>query len=349
MATIAPCNSRGVVLLGETAVLSQTLNTGEGMEEELSSSIVQMGGTFPGGVVKHSHVLGRPYGTTLPNSTGKSIHALRLTPELWTLSLPHRTQILFAADISMVVARLALRPGCVVVESGTGSGSLTHALARAVAPGGFVHTFEFNASRVEQARNEFAAHGLATVVKVAHRDVVANGFLADVRSGGKEGDCGKVGIGSEAGVSRGGAHALFLDVPNPWGAIGHAREALFLNGTLCSFSPCIEQVQKTSLVMEAEGFVDIRTFETLLRPWQWGVKRNVGVSGEGAAETSASRADKTVPPTAAESLNPSQYVPWPTVEELTASSTAAGGLSIQPSPSSRGHTGYLTFATKARH
>ena len=56
------------------------------------------------------------------------------TPELWSLVLRHRTQILYVADISLVCSYLELRPGSVVLESGTGSGSLTHSLARAVAP-----------------------------------------------------------------------------------------------------------------------------------------------------------------------------------------------------------------------
>ena len=46
------------------------------------------------------------------------MHILYPTPELWTLVLPHRTQILYSRDISMVTMMLDLRPGSVVVESG---------------------------------------------------------------------------------------------------------------------------------------------------------------------------------------------------------------------------------------
>jgi tRNA A58 N-methylase Trm61 len=48
--------------------------------------------------------------------------------------LSHRMQILYIADISLVVAYLELVPGCVVLESGMGSGSLTTSLAHAIAP-----------------------------------------------------------------------------------------------------------------------------------------------------------------------------------------------------------------------
>ena len=42
-----------------------------------------------------------------------------------------------------------------VLESGTGSGSLTHALARAIAPTGHVHSFDFHHQRANEAATEF--------------------------------------------------------------------------------------------------------------------------------------------------------------------------------------------------
>ena len=39
-------------------------------------------------------------------------------------------------------------------------------------------------------------------------------------------------------------------------------------GRLCSFSPCLEQVQKACAKLHEEGFVEISTMECLLREFQ---------------------------------------------------------------------------------
>lgn len=84
---------------------------------------------------------------------------------------------------------------------------MTHALARAVAPTGHVHTFEFHEQRAEQARQEFEEHGLGHLVTTAQRDVCVAGFdLHDV------------------------ADAVFLDLPSPWEALPHAKKTLKKTG-----------------------------------------------------------------------------------------------------------------------
>lgn len=140
-----------------------------------------------------------------------------------------------------------------VVESGTGSGSLSVSLARAVLPTGRLFTYEFNADRVEKARVDFAKLGLAepTCITVTHRDVLNGGFVLTKDE--------------ETIVGEGTIDAVFLDLPSPQIAVSHAHKILRRMGKLCNFSPCIEQVQAASYEMARLGFTNIKTIECLAR------------------------------------------------------------------------------------
>ncbi|KAF9506271.1 hypothetical protein BS47DRAFT_1378142 [Hydnum rufescens UP504] len=170
----------------------------------------ELNGRF--GVYRHDDLIGIPYGSKVPSRNGRGyIHVLRPTPELWTLALPHRTQILYHADIAFVSSWLALKPGSLMIEAGL----------------------------------EFAAHGMDKFVTLSHRNVCKDGFgLKDA------------------------VDAVFLDLPAPWDAVGHAKVALKKDqiGRICCFSPCIEQVLRTVTALNEAGFTGITMYETLLRP-----------------------------------------------------------------------------------
>ena len=69
------------------------------------------------GALKHEDLIGKPFGLKVHCSKGW-LYVLHPTPELWTVTLPHRTQILYSCDISMVTLQMDLKPGSIVVESG---------------------------------------------------------------------------------------------------------------------------------------------------------------------------------------------------------------------------------------
>jgi len=172
------------------------------------------------------------------------IYLLRPTPELWTLALPHRTQIVYTPDTAFILAKLCVRPGTVCLEAGTGSGSFTHALARQVAPNGKVYTFEFHEKRHELNVREFKDHGLDDLVIAQHRDVCAEGF-----SGVQTADC------------------AFLDLPAPWDAIAHLPGVFTRRrvARVCCFSPCVEQVLSTHSALRKHGFTNIATYNVAYR------------------------------------------------------------------------------------
>ncbi|XP_008246861.1 tRNA (adenine(58)-N(1))-methyltransferase catalytic subunit TRMT61A isoform X2 [Oryctolagus cuniculus] len=206
---------------------------------------------------------------------------------------PFGSKILYSTDIALLTMMLELRPGSVVCESGTGSGSVSHAIIRTVAPTGHLHTVEFHQQRAEKARQEFQEHRVGRWVTVHTQDVCRSGF----------------------GVSH-VADAVFLDIPSPWEAVGHAWDALKVEGgRFCSFSPCIEQVQRTCQALAARGFTELSTLEVL--PQLYNVRTvSLPLPDLGA------------------SIGP------------PAGSDASPFRSGTPMKEAVGHTGYLTFATK---
>lgn len=72
------------------------------------------------GALKVFSLVGEKYGTKVQLSRGWG-YVLQPTPELWTLTVPHRTQIIYSPDISLIVYLMDLSPGSVIIETGRGT------------------------------------------------------------------------------------------------------------------------------------------------------------------------------------------------------------------------------------
>ena len=275
-------------------------------------------GTFP-----HADMVGRRFGERLhsaPNDWGGGfVYLLAPTAELWTATLAHRTQILYIADISMIVLQLEVQPGCVVLEAGTGSGSLSHALARAIGPRGELHTFEFNAQRAKLAAAEFAANFPQQRVRCRHGDVCAENWSYDEF------------------LSPGSVDAAIFDLPQPWDAVRIAGPLIRPGGRLCTFSPCIEQVARTLDALREAGFTGVEVIEAIVRTHE--VKRPpsehdaIGSAVAQATELALARAGAT-PAEAKPPSTPSGAVELPAPEVENACTAVDDKLGV---PSKRQH------------
>lgn len=212
------------------------------------------------GNFEHDRMIGMKYGSQMAGARDKGfVHLLQPTPELWTLSLPHRTQIVYSPDSSYIVQRLGITSGSRVIEAGTGSASFTHAFARTVDREGRLFTYEFHEPRFLEAKQELEKHGLLEVNTLAtHRDVCHDGFEIEnlpekfTRNNSIDAD------------------AIFLDLPSPWTAIPHLPKVISQTSRvgLCCFSPCIEQVDKTIEALEAHGWTGIEMVEIAGRRYE---------------------------------------------------------------------------------
>lgn len=212
------------------------------------------------GNFEHDRMIGMKYGSQMGGAKDRGfVHLLHPTPELWTVSLPHRTQIVYTPDSSYIVQRLGITSGSRVIEAGTGSASFTHSFARTVSDDGRLFTYEFHEPRFLEAQKELELHGLlGRNTMITHRDVCHDGFdIADI---------------PETFQKNGGlfCDAVFLDLPAPWTAIPHLPSVVSSTSRvgICCFSPCIEQVDKTIEALEEHGWTDIEMVEIAGRRWE---------------------------------------------------------------------------------
>jgi tRNA (adenine57-N1/adenine58-N1)-methyltransferase len=206
---------------------------------------MQAGQTFHThkGYIKLDEVIGKPYGEPIKSSLG--IYFTTLKPALtdYIMKSSRNTQIVYPKDAALIVMFSGIGPGSRVVESGTGTGSLTTALAHYVGATGKVYTYELRPEFQKNARKNLERSKLIDNVEMKSGDVTLGYEEQDV-------------------------DAVILDLAVPWLVVSHAYTALKPSGILVSFSPTIDQVVRTTEALKENGFVFIETVECLMRTMQ---------------------------------------------------------------------------------
>jgi len=116
---------------------------------------------------------------------------------------------------------------------------MTLAMADAVKPSGHVYSYEIRSAFLESAKRSLRRAGLAEYVTLRQ---------LDAKEGFKERE----------------VDAVLIDLGEPWAVVPHAWEALRGGSSVGSFSPTMNQVERTVLSLRGR-FANIQSFECLLR------------------------------------------------------------------------------------
>jgi tRNA (adenine57-N1/adenine58-N1)-methyltransferase len=192
------------------------------------------------GILQHDDLIGKAWGTQVFSHMGSPFFLLQPSLADLLTDLPRTTQILYPKDIGFILVTMGVGPGQKVMEAGTGSGSMTTALAYALGPEGRVISYEVKQDVQNLARKNLTRFGLDSRVDFKLRDI-AEGF--------DETD----------------ADSFFLDVPNPYDYIAQVRAALKPGGFLCCLIPTFNQVEKTLQALRQDKFAFVEVCELLLR------------------------------------------------------------------------------------
>ena len=192
------------------------------------------------GVLQHDDLIGKAWGTQVFSHLGSPFFLLQ--PSLGDLltNLPRSTQIMYPKDIGFILVTMGVGPGQTVMEAGSGSGSMTTALAYAVGAEGRVISYEVRPDMQNLAKKNLTRFGLDARVDFKLRDIGEGFDETDVDS-------------------------FFLDVPNPYDYIGQVRAALKPGGFLCCLIPTFNQVEKTLQSLRQTNFAFLEVCEMLLR------------------------------------------------------------------------------------
>jgi len=149
-------------------------------------------------------------------------------------------QVITLKDAGIISAFTGISSGDMVVDAGAGSGFLAIYMGNLVKPGGHVVSYERRPDFAKIAAKNVRHAGLDSIVEIKQRDIFE-------------------------GIEEHDVDVITLDMPEPWHAVKHAKEALKDRGYVVGYVPTVEQVRRFVIACRKEGLNHDRTVECMLR------------------------------------------------------------------------------------
>ncbi len=183
--------------------------------------------------------IGQPFGKKIICEHGWG-YLLKPTMEDLMMKASRESGIIYPKDAALLIMKAGIHSGSKVMEIGTGSGSLTMALARAVAPDGHVFTYDRREDLPKNAHKNIQRAGLTPFVTFCQRQACEPFSEKDF-------------------------DAVILDIPQPWEEVGVVKAALKSGGRLVSLNPTFNQIEKMAEALREQGFICVESRELLER------------------------------------------------------------------------------------
>jgi tRNA (adenine57-N1/adenine58-N1)-methyltransferase len=191
------------------------------------------------GVIDPSCFIGKRYGEKIEIGN-KNFYLLKPSLMDKLKGLKRKAQIILPKELAYIVMFCSIESGDTVLEAGIGSGSLTIALANAIAPDGKVISYDKREDFIKHAKKNLKKSRFLDYVETKHKDITK-------------------------AIDEKNLDSIIIDIPNPWDAINHSFNSLKIGGYLCCYSPLISQVEKTVKEIKKHNFIEITTFENIQR------------------------------------------------------------------------------------
>ena len=185
--------------------------------------------------------IGRGFGTKVICEHGEG-YLLKPTLDDLMMKASRESGIIYPKDAAFLIVKAGIGPGSKVLEVGTGSGSLTLALATMVQPAGHVTTYDRRTDLPQNALRNVTRAGLQDYVSFCQRQA------------------------GEAFPEKNFFDAVILDIPTPWEEVTAVKEALKNGGRLVSLNPTFNQIERMAETLRQNGFIRVEAAELLERP-----------------------------------------------------------------------------------